>query len=155
MAIGHSSHHTSAELCFATVEVSVNILTLFKHMTQKPHLQLVCCLNPGLWLYRCYNYTWCNCIYAPVWPQLACWQYTCQEKFAVSTNVDCFCCVVLCFPLLWVLRTLHYVRATFIAMCTCVAVFPGGSKHTFLVFILFISFCQLTFCFACCLLGLL
>jgi len=59
-------------------------------------------------------------------------------KVMVSTNVHCFCCVVLCFPLLWVLRTLHYVRATYIAMCTCVAVFPGGSKHTFLVFILLI-----------------
>ena len=59
-------------------------------------------------------------------------------RFMVSTNVHCFCCVVLCFPLLWVLRTLHYVRATYIAMCTCVAVFPGGSKHTFLVFILLI-----------------
>jgi hypothetical protein len=30
------------------------------------------------------------------------------------------------------------VRATCIAVCTCVAVFPGGSKHTLSVFILLI-----------------
>lgn len=140
VAIDHGCHHINVELYCITAESSVNVLSLIKCRSywlspvasvllksQLMALQmLLIVLGVALAMLQ-YGHGWhVGSIRVKT------------VKVMVSTNVHCFCCVVLCFPLLWVLRTLHYVRATYIAMCTCVAVFPGGSKHTFLVFILLI-----------------